>query len=458
MIYIVYYVYKIFIHTIIKPLMEKAISVEEAKKVYRLRGSPGQGLAAATFGFFMGFTAVALYGPIAKELRDIMHLPSVLVGLMVAIPPLTGSLLRIPFGAWTDKVGGRRPMLTLLLLSIVGMSGLTALLFMFYPHGLTLEMYPLILLFGALAGCGVATFAVGVPQTSYWFPKRRQGFALGAYAGLGNTAPGFFTLLVPLAVAAVGLPGAYAIWLATLATGTAVYYIIARDAYYFQLVNHGVPRDEAIRIARGLGQELFPTGKLVESLRVSAKLVRTWALVLLYFVSFGGFLALTAWFPTYWRELHGLDMVTAGVLAGAGFTLTASFIRVVGGYVSDRIGGERTAILSYLVMLLGAGLLTASTDFFTSLVGMVLVASGAGVANAAVFKLVPKYVPEAVGGATGWVGGLGAFGGFAIPPVLGLFVDLMGRVGYARGFVTYVVLALISIVISHILSKKYGKI
>ena len=431
-------------------------SAEELKKKYGLKGDPREGLIAATLGFFVGFAAVALYGPTAKEFKDVMGLSGTLLGLLVAIPQLTGSLFRIPFGAWVDKVGGKKPMLTLLSLSVIGMAGLTTLLLLYYPHGLTMEMYPLILLFGALSGCGVATFSVGIPQTSYWFPQKRQGWALGTYAGLGNTAPGFFTLLIPFALAALGLPGAYSAWFLFLLAGTIVYAIIAHDAYYFQLVKKGVPRDEAIKIAKELGQELFPSGKLVDALKISAKIGRTWALVALYFTSFGGFLALTTWFPTYWRLFHGFDIKTAGILGGVGFSLLASFIRVYGGYLSDKMGGERTAIISYTLVLIGAGLLTISTSFAPALIGEILIGAGMGIANAAVFKLVAKYVPEAVGGASGWVGGLGAFGGFVVPPILGAFVDAFGELGYARGFIVYVALALMSITISLILKKKYG--
>ncbi|ADC64495.1 major facilitator superfamily MFS_1 [Ferroglobus placidus DSM 10642] len=432
------------------------VSAEDLKKKYGLKGDPKEGLIAATLGFFVGFAAVALYGPTAKEFKDVMGLSGTLLGLLVAIPQLTGSLFRIPFGAWVDKVGGKKPMLTLLALSVIGMAGLTTLLILYYPHGLTMEMYPLILLFGALSGCGVATFSVGIPQTSYWFPQKRQGWALGTYAGLGNTAPGFFTLLIPFALAALGLPGAYSAWFLFLLAGTIVYAIIAHDAYYFQLVKKGVPRDEAIKIAKQLGQELFPSGKLVDALKISAKIGRTWALVALYFTSFGGFLALTTWFPTYWRLFHGFDIKTAGILGGVGFSLLASFIRVYGGYLSDKMGGERTAIMSYTLVLIGAGILTISTSFAPALIGEILIGAGMGIANAAVFKLVAKYVPEAVGGASGWVGGLGAFGGFVVPPILGAFVDAFGELGYARGFIVYVALALMSITISLILKKRYG--
>ncbi len=79
-----------------------------------------------------------------------------------------------------------------------------------------------------------------------------------------------------------------------------------------------------------------------------------------------------------------------------------------------------------------------------------------GVGNAAVFKLVPKYVPKATGGAVGWVGGLGAFGEFVVPPLSGIFVDHYGDAGYAKDFIVYVILAVISIVMSFILLKAHS--
>src|SRR5271169_3868115 len=85
---------------------------------YALRGSPRQGLIMGTWGFFFGFAAVALYGPAARSFQQSMQLSAVLVGLLVAAPQLTGSLLRIPFGAWVDKSGGRLPMIALFGMSI----------------------------------------------------------------------------------------------------------------------------------------------------------------------------------------------------------------------------------------------------------------------------------------------------------------------------------------------------
>jgi MFS transporter, NNP family, nitrate/nitrite transporter len=148
---------------------------------YRLSGSPTLGLIMGTWGFFVGFAAVALYGPAAKYFQEQMNLGGVALGLLVAAPQLTGSLLRIPFGAWVDRVGGRLPMLTLFVLSSVGMWGLVFILLT--VKTLTVAAYPIIVMFGFLSGCGVASFSVGVPQVSYWYPQSRQGTALGAYGG-----------------------------------------------------------------------------------------------------------------------------------------------------------------------------------------------------------------------------------------------------------------------------------
>lgn len=413
-----------------------------------VRGSPRRGLAAATFGFFVGFAGVVVYGPAAGEFERAMGLSGVTLGLLVGAPNLLGSLVRIPFGAWTDEVGARRPFLVLLGLSIVGMAGLSAILVGFAPGGLTMELYPLVFLFGALSGCGIGTFAVGSAQTSYWYPVDRQGTALAIYAGLGNSSPGVFTILIPIAIAALGLTTTYVVWLAFLVVGTVIYALVAVDPYSFQLREQGLEPGRARERAEALGQELFPGGDTAASIREAASLPRSWALVAMYFVSFGGFLALTVWLPSYWTSLHGLETRHAGVLTAVGFVLLATFVRIPGGALGDRFGGERTAIASFAVVGLGAVLLIVTRDVGVAALGMVTLAVGVGVANAAVFQLLPHYVPEAVGGASGLVGGLGAFGGFVVPPLLGLFVDVHGTAGYATGFVVYLGLGTVGVLLA----------
>lgn len=414
-----------------------------------LQGNSRRGLLGTTLGFFFGFAAVALYGPTAIRFKEAMDLTPALLGLLIAIPSLSGSLLRIPFGAWVDTTGGKRPFFILLLLSVIGLGGVTLLLYTSYPDGMH-GMYGIVLLFGFLSGCGIATFSVGIGQTSYWFPRSRQGVALGTFAGIGNLAPGIFSLVLPLYLTAYGFISAYFAWFLFLLLGTVLYGFIGINAPYFQHRRAGLSDQEARMKAGADGQEIFPAGSIKDSLINSARVKNTWALVVLYFTTFGGFIALTAWFPTYWVEYQGFSPVKAGLFTAI-FSILASAIRVPGGSIADRFGGERIALFSMAAVLLAAMLLSYASTIPMSMIAVILLASGMGIANAAIFKLVPVYIPQAVGGAAGWVGGLGAFGGFALPPIMGAIAGSLGATGYARGFLVFVALALVNLLIIYFL-------
>jgi NNP family nitrate/nitrite transporter-like MFS transporter len=410
------------------------------------------GLTGATLGFFVGFAAVSVFGPTATIFDQYMNLTSVQLGILVAMPNLSGSLLRIPFGAWADASGGRKPFLVLLGLAAVGMAGLLLLLTTVGVEALTVDTYPLLLLLAFLSGCGIATFSVGIAQVSYWFPVRRQGFALGAFAGLGNIAPGLFSYLVPLLIAGVGIGWTYGAWLGFLLVGIGIYTLAAPNAWFFQLRSKGVDDEDAREMAREHGQEFFPGGGVIETLISAAKNWPTWPLVGLYFTTFGGFLALTVWYPTFWQAYFDLSIEVAGALTAV-FAVLASVIRVPGGMIADRIGGVRTVMMSLVTVLAGAVLMVVGTGFIVAMVGTLLMAVGMGTNNAGVFKLVPVCAPESVGGTSGWVGGLGAFGGFAVPPLMAIFVQELGESGYAAGFSIIAVLAVISVVLAWFLRK-----
>lgn len=422
-----------------------------------VKGNPTRGLIGTTLGFFFGFAAVSLYGPTAIYFKQSMNLTPSLIGLLVAIPALSGSLLRIPFGAWVDTTGGKKPFSILMALSVIGLGGVFTILFLAYPDKMSFQLYPLILIFGFLSGCGIATFSVGIGMTSYWFPQKEQGNALGIYAGIGNLAPGLFSLILPLVLKQFGIISAYFAWWMFLIIGTVLFVIIGANAYYFQFKEKGHSKKDAIAKARELGQEIFPTGTVMSSLKFSASKGRSWGLVVIYFTTFGGFIALTAWFPTYWSLFFKLGAVLAGTLTAV-YSLLTSAIRVFGGKLSDKYGGEKVAIYSLVILLAGALVISFSGNLVLSLSAAVIMAIGMGIANAAVFKLVPRYVPEAVGGAAGWVGGLGAFGGFAIPPLMGYIASQMGAIGYARGFLVFIGLSIICLATIYLLHSIRGKI
>ncbi len=372
--------------------------------------NPRAALAWTTLAFFAGFSGVSAFGPIVPQLKQAMDVGPFMMGILAASPALTGSLLRIPFGALVDRLGGKKPILILLLLAGLGVAGITA---MFSIVGTPqASHYPLFLIFGILCGCGIAVFSVGVPAVSYWYPQRKQGTALAVYGGLGNLAPGIFA--------------------------------------YKEM---GMDIDpDALLLA--CGEELIPTGKAMDSIRKAGADWRTWVLTFLYFITFGGFIALTVWFPTFWTEFFKVSLVRAGLLTAA-FSLSTSILRVFGGIASDKLGGLLVAQLSFAVVAAGSLVIFAGgASLSAAFVGQMLLALGMGVANAAVFKLVPRFTPKAVGGAAGIIGGLGAFGGFVLPPIMGLFVRWNGEIGYSQGFAVFSGLSIAGLV-SLMILKKY---
>jgi NNP family nitrate/nitrite transporter-like MFS transporter len=414
------------------------------------KSSPASALTWITLAFFAGFAGVSAYGPIIAKLKTTMLLSPLWMGLLASCPALTGSLLRIPFGAMVDRFGGKTPILILLSLATAGVAGIT-LMFTLAPQPTSVH-YPLFLFFGILCGCGIAVFSVGIPSVSYWYPQKKQGRALALYAGLGNLAPGLFAMVLPSLVVALGFIASYVLWFVLLVVLLVFVLIFMQDAPYFQYRQMGIDIDpDALLLA--CGEELIPSGNAMASIKKAGADWRTWALTFFYFVSFGGFIALTVWLPTYWAESFSIGLVAAGLLTAL-YSIGCSLLRVAGGYVSDRLGGENVVLASFGAIALGAvAMVMAAGAFAVAVTGQMILALGMGFANAAVFKLVPKYSPRAVGGAAGIVGGLGAFGGFVIPPLMGQLVKVYGVSGYPLGFIVFVALALAALAVFFLLNR-----
>lgn len=422
---------------------------------FKISGSPSRGLWGATLGFFFGMAAVSLFGPSAARFKESMDLDPAMMGILVAIPSLSGSLLRIPFGAWVDTTGGKKPFIILMILSLIGILGLTWLLNTHYPSDMQ-GFYPLVLLFGLLSGCGVATFSVGIGQTSYWYPQKKQGMALGMYGGVGTIAPGLFAMLIPIYITHFGFVSSYTAWSVFLLIGTVFYIWMGKNAPYFQYKKSGMSDTDSIAAAKQSGEELFPKGSIKQSLIDSAKIPATWVLTALYFASFGGFLALTEWYPSFWEQFYGLKPIHAGLFT-ATFSILSAVVRVLAGPLSDKIGGGKLCMFAMLLLLVSAFGMGLSSNFAMSLIFTILIAVAMGVNDTAVFQLVPYYIPKAVGGASGWIGGIGAFGGFVIPPIMGYIAGKYGKMGYAWGFEVFVLLALINMAILYFALMKKKK-
>lgn len=417
---------------------------------FKLQGTPGRALAAATIGFFFGVMAISLFGPTSSTLKAAMGLTAAEAGLLVAIPNLTGSLLRIPFGAMVDNNGGRRGFIFLLACAVIGLGALSILFTAFdaTTEGSMQGMFPVVLVLGCFAGCGIATFSVGTSQSSYWFPKHRQGYASGIYGGLGTTSAGILAFALPLLLHGFGFTAAYYVLAGVMLLGLILYIALSANPPYFQLLKSGRTKEQAREDALSCGQELFPKGNAKESLKISAKIPQTWMLVLCYFTTFGGFMALTGWFPTFWKQGHGLDPMLAGGLTAI-FSITAALLRVPGGQLADKIGGVKVSMFSLAVLAVAGLLMNIPMGWGGLFAVSLLIAVAFGFNNAATMKLVPVYVSQGVGGANGWVGGLGAFGGFAFPPLLGALVDVDPVKGYGWGFLVFTACAVLVMIINY---------
>ncbi len=358
--------------------------------------SSGGNLALATIAFAVAFSLWGLISALAPLFKAGLGLSAMQVSLVVALPVLLGSIGRLPMGALTDRFGGRLVFSVLLIFGAVPALALAA------NHA-----YPSLLLWGFWLGMLGTSFAVGAAFVSNWFPSERQGTALGIY-GVGNIGQSVAVFSGPFLARRLGIPATFALFgLASVVWGL-VFVIWARNA-----------------------RRAGPPKRLRDNLHVLRTEPLSWVLSLFYFLTFGGFVALAIYLPTLLRDIFSLTPEDAGART-AGFVLLATACRPVGGWMSDRIGGQRVLLYVFTGIVLTAWLM-ALPSIYPFTVGALGCAALLGLGNGGVFKLVPQYFPAYTGTVTGLVGAAGGIGGFFPPLVLGVLKDLTGT--YALGFV-----------------------
>jgi NNP family nitrate/nitrite transporter-like MFS transporter len=378
------------------------------------KAGAGSQLALATLAFTVSFYAWSLLGPLGPDLQDAIGLSDVQTSIMIAVPVLLGSLMRIPLGWLTDRHGGRAVFTALLAYTPLPLIALA----LFHD-----SLGP-ILVFGFLLGFAGASFAVGVPFVNGWYARERQGFALGVYGmGMGGTV--LAGLTAPRIADAWSLSAPFWIATALVIVMAVVFRMVARDA----------PRE------RPAG----PGPGMLAALSVFRTSGRAWALTLFYFLAFGGFVAMFLYLPKLLTGVHDLTKADAGARA-AGFALLAVIGRPLGGTLSDRIGAARVLLACFVAVAVLALVLAAT---YTSMVPLTIacltMAVFLGLGTGAVFKLVPEWFPDRVGAVTGVVGAAGGLGGFFPPLVMGVVKSATG--GYGLGFVLMALVAVACLVV-----------
>jgi len=408
----------------------------------------------STVAFTLLFNVWLMLGVLGIPIRQDLGLTDGQLEWLIAAAILSGAVLRLNVGIWTDQYGGRLVMTVLLMGSAI-----SAYLF---SHATT---YSQLLVCAILFGLAGNSFSAGISWNSAWFPRHLSGTALGVF-GAGNVGAAGTKLLLVLvpgiltAVPAAGflggampggwrfIPALYAVLLVLMALA-----VVSLSPSPDRQPGRGRPFQESIAPLRHM---------------------RVWRFSLYYIVVFGAYVALSAWLPKFYVDAYGVPLSTAALLA-ATFILPASLLRPLGGYLSDRCGPRSVTYAVFIVMTatllllslpngtfvadLRPGTYDAPLTFsyrlglwpFVSL--MFVLGCAMGIGKASVYKYIPDYFPRDVGAVGGIVGMLGALGGFFLPPAFGIlgrwsgvpqlaFLPLLGLTAWSLLWLHLVVLRL----------------
>jgi NNP family nitrate/nitrite transporter-like MFS transporter len=366
-------------------------------------------LVTAFLYFDVSFMVWTMLGALGVQIGTSLGLSPQEKGLMVAVPYLSGAFIRILLGLLVDRLGAKN---TGILAQLLVISGMTIA----WLAGL--HSFAQVLVLGALLGVAGASFAVALPQAGRWYPPRMQGLVLGL-VGAGNIGVVIDSLVAPRLASAHGWINVFGLALIPLVLVLTLYILFSREA--------------PVEVKK----KKF--GDYVALLKQNDA---HW-FCLFYTVSFGGFSGLAASLVIYFTSEFGLTAVRAGEMAAL-CTLVGALGRPVGGALADRFGGIRALYIFYVVA--GASLATAA--FLNSLWGCVMaffLASGAfGMANGAVFQLLPQRFSKDLGAMTGLVGCGGGIGGFLLASSLGYSKGLTGN--YITGLLAFAGLCVIATV------------
>ena len=366
-------------------------------------------LIVSTFAFTVCFMVWMMFGVIGIPIKKALNLNATEFGLLTAMPVLTGSLIRVPLGIWTDRYGGRIVMTLLMAVTV------PAIWLMAYA-----TQYWHFLVIGLFVGLAGGSFSVGTPYVARWFPKNRQGFAMGVY-GAGNSGAAVNKFIAPALVVAFGwamVPQVYA----AVMLGAVVLFWLFSASDPTHVVSSNVTLREQMNALKD--------PKVLKYCQY-------------YSIVFGGYVALSLWMVQYYIGEYGLDIRVAALLAAC-FSLPGGVLRALGGWLADKYGAHSITWWVMWVSWVCLFLLSyPQTDFsiltvdgaktfqiglnvysFTGLMFILGVAWAFG--KASVFKYIADDYPTNIGAISGIVGLAGGLGGFVLPILFGLLMDFTG--------------------------------
>ncbi len=422
-----------------------------------LQSGDWRSLVASFLYFDTGFTVWLLFGPLAPYIGRPLHLSPAAAGFLVAVPVLSGALLRVPLGHLYQALDGRRIALMGILLSAA-----TPLFLLLAP---ATPDFSILLVLGVLLGVGGASFAVALPMAGSGYPARVQGLVLGL-AAAGNIGAVLDGILFPPLAQHYGWQTAVIAVLPFLALAALAIRFWGRDytpksgsvvralagflgslVFLAALVTAahagllGVSGHPAVLLLPVLGLGFVVTLLPRDHRRVLGE-ADTWVFFLVYAVTFGGFVGMSAYASLLLIALYHMPKVDAGLFMAA-LAFTGATVRPLGGHLADRIGGPRA--LSYalsgiaVVDLVFASLAPTKPE---GLLALFVLYVCFGLGNGATFQIVPLRWSERRGLMTGLIGAAGGIGGFYLPVVLGMAKQATSS--YHGGFAVFAGLAVVA--------------
>ncbi|MBW4026610.1 MAG: NarK/NasA family nitrate transporter [Acidobacteria bacterium] len=381
-----------------------------------LRSGHPPTLFAAFLYFDFCFAVWVLNGAMGPFISEQFHLTPGQIGLMVSVPTFAGAFMRFPLGVLSQYIGRK-------MAAIVEMGAIViALLY----GAFFVKSYDSVLAMGVLLGIAGASFGVALSLGAGWFPRQYKGLAMGI-AGAGNSGTALAALFAPRLAMHFGWQHVYGFAAAMMLLPLIVMIGFAKE-----------PPDIEHQSLRDHLQCLWEKDG--------------WAFNMIYIITFGGFLGLATFLPSFYYSQFHVTKVEAGSLTVLA-TLTGSATRVLGGWLADLFGGINTLAIVFVIAIAGLiGLMASPTLVVTTLLFMLCFAAlGAG--NGATFQLVPLRWPTTTAVAGGMIGEIGALGGSILPNLLGQSKQHTGS--YSMGFVAYAVFAVAVLAVMWKVSRRW---
>lgn len=367
-------------------------------------------LTLQTLSLVAGFMAWSIISPLMPFISQDVDISPGQISVILAIPVILGSVLRVPFGYLTNIVGAKW---------VFFWSFIVLLLPIFL---LCQAQSPgMLMLSGFFLGIGGAIFSVGVTSVPKYFSKDKVGLANGIY-GVGNIGTAVSSFCAPVLAGAIG-------WQNTVRS-----YLIILSIFAILMFLLGDKNEPKVKIP------------LMAQVKDLSKNYKLYYLSLWYFITFGAFVAFGIFLPNFLVDHFSIDKVDAGIRSGI-FIALATFLRPVGGVIGDKFNAVQALIIDFVIMIIGALILSLSSHIVLFTIGCLAISICAGIGNGLIFKLVPSYFSKEAGSANGIVSMMGGLGGFFPPLVITFVTSITGSSHLAFFFLAiFGVIALITMI------------